>query len=107
MIYLASPYAHPDPEVMELRFHAVCVYTATRLLLGEVVYSPIAHNHYLACNFDLPRTWDFWQKLDLPMLERADSLRVLMLEGWKESKGIAAEVDYAKSLGKEVVYCIC
>lgn len=104
MIYLASPYVHPDPEVMQQRFHSVCELTAELLASGLVVYSPIAHNHYLACNFDLPRTWDFWQTLDLHMLDLANELHVLMLAGWEKSKGVAAEIEHAIKSDKLVVY---
>lgn len=95
MIYLASPYAHSDPTIMEQRFHVVAGVTADLLKRGLVVYSPIAHNHYLAANFDLPRGWDFWQTIDLPMLDLAEELYVLRLDGWKESKGVWAEIDHA------------
>lgn len=104
MIYLASPYAHPDPVVMQQRFHQVCQATAALLRQGQVIYSPIAHNHYLACNFELPRTWDFWAGLDLPMLELADEIHVLMLDGWRDSRGVAAEITHAEELSKRVVY---
>ncbi len=104
MIYLASPYAHPDPHEMEYRFHRVCEATARLLLQGEVVYSPIAHNHYLAVNFNLPRTWDFWQNLDLRMIDRADAVWVLQLDGWQKSTGVNAEITYAIQRGIPVLY---
>ncbi|GIW55540.1 MAG: hypothetical protein KatS3mg082_1944 [Nitrospiraceae bacterium] len=34
MIYLASPYSHPDPAVREERFHAACRAAAALLLAG-------------------------------------------------------------------------
>ncbi len=104
MIYLASPYAHPDPAVMQERFHKVAELTATLIKQGAVIYSPIAHNHYLACNFDMPRTWDFWQLLDLPMLDLAEQLDVYMLDGWEQSKGLAAEIVHATATGKPILY---
>jgi len=54
MIYLASPYHHADKDVMEDRFHKVAMATAHLLSKGLIVYSPIAHNHYLAVNFKPP-----------------------------------------------------
>jgi len=104
MIYIASPYAHPDPAIMQGRFHKVCEFTADLLNSGLVVYSPIAHNHYLACNFDLPRTWDFWQNLDLHMLDLATELHVLCLPGWHSSQGVQAEIAHAIQTNKLVIY---
>lgn len=89
---------------MQERFHAVCELTAELLAGGLVVYSPIAHNHYLACNFNLPRDWEFWQNLDLKMLDLANELHVLMLPGWEKSRGVAAEIKHAIETGKLVIY---
>ena len=104
MIYLASPYAHPDMLEMDYRFHSVCRAVVCLMKQGEVVYSPIAHNHYLAQTFDLPRDWDFWSRFDLPMIDKADSLWVLMLDGWQKSKGVQAEIAHAINTGKPVLY---
>lgn len=104
MIYLCSPYAHPDPLEMEYRFHKVCEATAHLMNQGHVIYSPIAHNHYLAKQFNLPRTWDYWAKFDLPLLERADEVWILQLDGWQKSKGVMAEIAHAIYHGKPVIY---
>jgi len=45
MIYLATPYSHDDPEVMEERFALVTATAAQLMLAGYVVYSPITHGH--------------------------------------------------------------
>ena len=101
-IYLASPYAHPDPAVMQERFHQASYTVAHFLRKNITVYSPIAHNHYLACNFDLPRTWGFWQGPDLDMLFEAEELWILQLPGWEESTGVRAEREQARG-GKPVL----
>lgn len=99
MIYLASPYAHEDVQVMEERFEQAA--RAAFLIMRKEIccYSPIAHNHPIAVRFDLPRTWDFWQLMDLPMLAKANQLWVLKLLGWELSKGVAAETAFARSAG--------
>jgi hypothetical protein len=43
MIYLASPYSHPDRAVREERFRGACRATAALLRSGHAVFSPIAH----------------------------------------------------------------
>lgn len=97
MIYLASPYTHPDPAVMQRRFEDARAATAALLSRGEIVYSPIVHGHAIAIAHDLPKDWGFWQRHCFAMLERADNLYVLMLDGWEQSRGVRAELDWWKA----------
>lgn len=101
MIYLASPYSHPDPAVRDERFRAACRATAALLRAGEVAFSPIVHSHPLVA-FGLPTAWAFWDRIDRAYLERCDEVVVLMLDGWKESVGVRAEIGLARGLGKAV-----
>jgi nucleoside 2-deoxyribosyltransferase len=103
MIYLASPYSHPDPAVRERRFRAACSAAAFLLQAGHAVFSPIAHGHVLA-EHGLPTDWSFWQRYDHEHLERCDEVIVLMLNGWEESAGVRAEIRRAHELGKTVCY---
>lgn len=103
MIYLCSPYSHPDPKEMEYRFHRVAAATAWLMTHGEIVYSPIVHNHYLACNFTLPREWEFWRRFDLAMLVKADECWVLELDGWHKSVGVNAEIAFA--IDRDIPVC--
>ena len=103
IIYLASPYSHPDPAVREQRFHAACRAAVALLHAGRVVFSPIAHSHPLA-QHSLPGNWQFWEQYDRKFLERCDEVVVLMLDGWEESVGVQAEIRIARELGKPVRY---
>lgn len=100
-IYLASPYTAYLPDgsfdntTMEQRYRAVMEVTAHLAASGLTVYSPIAMSH--AMDSYLGRLEpSFWYEFDRPMLLGADALFILELEGWKESKGINAEVALAK-----------
>lgn len=104
MIYLASPYNHEQKAVMAARFHNVAYATAKLMQQGHTIYSPIAHNHYLAQNFDLPRDWNFWKQFDLEVLERCDELWVLKLPGWDKSLGVSEETAFANYLSLPVQY---
>ena len=100
--YLASPYTHDDPEVMEQRFHAVCRVAARMMREGELVFSPIAHTHPIAVAGELPRGWEFWERYDRAMISHASKVVVLTLPGWTHSRGVAAEITIAKELGLAV-----
>ena len=101
MIYLASPYSHPDAPMREARFRDVCRAAARLMREGHVVFSPIAHGHPIAA-YGLPTDWRFWEPFDREQLERCDELVVLTLAGWRESKGVQAEIQIARELGKPV-----
>jgi nucleoside 2-deoxyribosyltransferase len=103
MIYLASPYSHPDPAVREHRFQAACRAAARLIRLGRTVYSPIAHSHSIAAH-GLPTEWEFWESIDRRHLDDCDEVVVLMLDGWKTSAGVQAEIKYAEKHGKPVWY---
>ncbi len=103
MIYLASPYSHPDSAVREQRFRAVCQAAARLMRKGEVVFSPIAHGHPIALH-GLPTDWRFWERHDREQLMRCDEVVVLMLDGWRESEGVQAEIRIAAEFRKPVRY---
>jgi len=103
VIYLASPYSHPDPAVREQRFDTACAAAALLLRDGYLVFSPIAHSHPLT-RFGLPLDWEFWERFDRQHLERCSELIVLMLPGWTSSRGVLAEIAIARELGLPVRY---
>lgn len=104
MIYLAAPYSHPDRAVMLARFRAVNKAAALLMSQGLHVFSPISHSHPIAEVGELPTSWSFWEKYDTEALKMCSQVIVLMLDGWKESKGVAAELEIAKSLGLGITY---
>jgi len=103
MLYLASPYSHPNPAVRDERYHAACTAVAKLLREGHAVFSPIIHSHPLVSH-GLPTDWSFWERQDLAHLQRCDELVVLMLDGWEQSVGVQAEIQHAAELGKPVWY---
>lgn len=103
MIYLASPYTHPDTHIREWRFREACRAAAALLRAGVTVFSPIAHSHPIA-RFGMPTSWEFWSQVDREYLSRCDVLAVLTLAGWRESVGVQAEIQLACELGIPVVY---
>ena len=103
MIYLASPYSHPEPLVREARFDAACRATADLIHAGRAVFSPIVHGHPLV-RFGLPTDWSFWERFDEEYLRRCDEVVVLQINGWRESESVRAEIEFAAALGKRVEF---
>src|SRR5687767_10165362 len=103
MIYLASPYSHPDPSIREQRFHAACRTMAALIRAGHRVFSPVAHTRALTA-YGLPTDWRFWEPHDRAYLERCEEVVILTLEGWDASRGVQAEIQIARELGIPVRY---
>jgi hypothetical protein len=104
LVYLASPYSHPDPAVKHERFVAACRAAGSLIQQGVHVFSPIAHTHPIAIECVLPGGWEFWAEYDRLMIAACDELHVLTLDGWQESTGIKAESEIARTLGKRVLF---
>jgi Domain of unknown function (DUF1937) len=103
MIYLASPYSHPDLQVRDARFDAACRVAARLIRTGKPVFAPVVQGHPLA-RYGVPSDWTFWRPLAREYLSRCDELVVLQLDGWRESEGVQAELAMASELGKRVDY---
>jgi hypothetical protein len=97
--YLASPYGHDDVKVRNSRFKKACLATVALMEAGHTVFCPIAHSHPIATLQTVDSGWDYWMEFDLAILGICKVLFVLAIDGWKESKGVAAEIEYAKRLG--------
>jgi len=104
MIYLASPYSHPDPLVVEDRYQKALKIVAEYAQLKIAVYSPIVHWHVVAKRYELPTDAAFWAGLNETMLKRCSKLVVLAIDGWNESLGVQQEYDWALELGLPISF---
>lgn len=104
LIYLATPYSHPNEEVRESRFRAVNIYAAILMRRGLHIFSPISHTHPIAMAGGLPTDWKFWRDYDYAILSMCCKLIVMKLPGWEESKGIKGEIEIAIDLGIPIEY---
>jgi hypothetical protein len=82
-----------------MRFTEVCKAAALLMRQGEHVFSLIAHTHPIALAGELPTGWDYWREFDELFFRICDEMRILALPGWRESRGIAAEIEVARSMG--------
>lgn len=104
LIYLASPYSHPDPLIEEKRFNAVCVCAANFFRAGEMVFSPIAHTRPIAVAGNLNHGFDSYAEYDKLMIGKCERFMILKLPGWERSIGVRAERKYAETLGRTIEY---
>lgn len=105
LTYLAAPYTHPDPAVLEQRYEAANRAAAVLMRDGPV-FSPVSHSHRIADFMDAALRLDhyFWQEQDTAVLAHCSRVVVLQMDGWQESKGIAAECAFADAIGIPVEF---
>ena len=105
-IYLACPYTpigNAEINVKEFRFQVITRITADLIKRGNLIYSPITYTHPIAeVNKHIQQ--EEYLTLDSFFLKRADILMIACLPGWEDSRGIKAEIQLAKDLGKGIIY---
>lgn len=104
MIYLAVPYSHPDPWVREARFEAANRLAAQLIEAGQLVFSPISMSHPIEQHMSEVRSTDFWLRLDMAIAPHCTRLVILKMPGWKESRGVDAEIAYFADRGLPITY---
>ena len=107
-IYLAIPYSHKDPRVMEYRFNVSNLVSAFLMRDGYRVFSPISMSHPIhvegkAYDVHLSEKFDFWKELDFSIIKKwADEVFVINIKGTEESIGVQSEIEYGQKLDKPV-----
>lgn len=100
--YLASPYSHKDPKVMEARHIEVLDIAAELIKAGYTVLQPITMCHEMSLRHNLPSGYEYWKKRDREFIKRTDGIIVSLMDGWDISVGVDDEVKYAAKLGKPI-----
>jgi len=101
LCYLASPYTDAYPDVQTMRFELAALAAGQLIKQGYFVFSPITHTHPIAIHSTLPTDWQYWAEYDELMIRKCDLFVILTLDGWKESKGVQAELLIARNRRKQ------
>jgi len=94
MIYLATPYSHPDPIVQEIRAMIADHACAVLQSCGYDVYSPISHWHTIAKKHALRGDAEYWKQNNRHHMEHSERMFVVGIPGWTTSYGLGYEFDY-------------
>ena len=90
VLYLATSYSHPDAAKRAARANLASQCAAWLMRKGWCVISPLSMGHAIAAEgADLPSDFAAYQEVCLRMLEASDALMVLLLDGIRESVGVA------------------
>lgn len=104
--YLAAPYSHDSPRVMDDRLDYVTAVAASVYAHGVVLFSPLTHSVPLEATglIDGGHAYDAWRLADHTMLWHARGLVILTLDGWEESVGVMDEWEHAQAWGKPTLF---
>lgn len=105
LIYLASPFTTDDDQLLEYRYlkaARACGHIMAEKRLN--IFSPIVMGWPIAKQVHLPTDWEYWEETCKVFVSRCQRFVVLTLNGWKESTGVQAEIEYALSIGLAIEY---
>lgn len=103
MIYVASPYSSPFPELIEERVRLVTQFVDELISDGHIAFSPIMYCHPIARRLGKGTTAQEWTKFNMNILRRCDVAFFLHLPGWENSKGMRIERNICKILSIETL----
>lgn len=104
MIYLASPYSSPDPDLQEARYEIARRIVAGLLHQGKFVFSPIVYGHEMAKEHNLPTDAEWWKAFNEDFMRQCTHIYVLRIPKWNTSLGVQHEMDYADRIGIPVAF---
>lgn len=101
-VYLATPYMHKSPTMMDLRAD-ISDYIAHELANdGVIVFAPISSWHKIAKKYGMRGDWEFWKHFDEAFIKCCKKVSIIKLPEWNVSTGVAAERKIADENNIEV-----
>ena len=101
LVYVASPYSHPDRGVMQERFEVIhCV---TERIIREqtfvIPFTPIAYTHQFAHIEGVD-----WTEWDINFLKVCKAILIVQMQGWVVSVGVQKEKNCCQRHGIPIYY---
>lgn len=105
LVYLASPYSHPDPVIVAKRVQQTSKVFSILAQRGvHTVFSPILHCHNTAVLYGMPTDAAYWESYNTEFIRRSEEVFVLTIDGWEDSIGVTQETALALQLGISIRY---
>jgi Domain of unknown function (DUF1937) len=98
LVYVACPYTSPYGNLKLARTHVATLAAAEVAQSGKhTPFSPLTHGAPMmpVLPTGLVQNHDFWMDHDITILAACDILLVLPLDGWRKSKGVSEEIEFA------------
>lgn len=106
LTYLAQPYTHADAFVRQARIAAARHITVDLMKSGFSVFSPIVHGTCIESLLPEASRTDhkFWMGQCLAILRHCQQMVVIPLTGWRESRGLAEELEFCRLAKIDVLF---
>lgn len=105
LTFISSPYTHPEPEMEAQRAIQAGDFAAYLWKeRGLIPISPIAHWHAIGKRNQLPTNAMAWVDWNKCMVQHADLMYVLCLDGWRDSLGVTYEIQIASEADIPIYY---
>ncbi len=104
--YISNPYNGTE-EQKEQRARLAAEVCGKLLKKGIFAWSPIVHNHAMMKVYDqfsLEERKELVLEFDFSLLQEAQGMIVLTIDGWKESYGVNKEIELCEELEIPVTY---
>lgn len=104
MIFVAQPYYTVSEHTIRQRVKMGSLYCGALLNQGVMCVSPVVYGTTILEHVSLPKDFSFWDQISFTLLEKCSEMHVLALDGWKDSRGVTAEINRATELGIPIKY---
>ena len=94
LVYFATPYSHESSEIVEERAQIAIEITRTIIKSQKTVipFTPIAYSH----QYNELQGINWVRDIDTHFLIHCMAMAVVMIPGWRESKGIQEEINFCR-----------
>lgn len=109
LTYVAHPYSGTSKKAMKERAEIALLYCSLAPS-HEIRIAPAAMFHYPHTKYGVGSANDlYWFGMNMQLLAKADKLTVLHFPGYRESKGVARELEVYRTFGEgriEHIHCV-
>lgn len=103
LYYLAAPYSHSTPEVVEDRMEEFKHADQHLIKSGFMTVSPL-YKHWIVKDTVIPTDWEYWSKYSKSLLHSCDTLIIIMIDGWSSSTGVIEELRFAVQNSMNILF---
>lgn len=104
LVYIGLPYSSNNASIIEERIKHFCNVDSFLNENGILTVSPILKHLLFEKGSSLPTDWNFWKEYSYNLLSRSDVLLILKLDGWENSSGVTAEIEFGKERNIPIHY---
>lgn len=92
--YVSAPYGNAVDK--NERMKIITHHSSSCLKRDEYIICPLTMGHEFIKHNELPYSSEWWLNWCIALLSKCTEMDVLCIEGWKESVGVTAEIDFAE-----------